>query len=202
MHSSEPSPRRWRRRFALPALCALLALAACVGTIPTTSTHSPPSAIGDCARIGESASAQQVADATALRAATERGPVFATLEASSSPQACRVRFEPGAVEIHWRMTNGGWLRVARDSRIELYEQEVRLAVPLGEEPTAWLRRAAVAAFGEGACGIEWRAFETEQAADDPSLTEQVFRGDVCNCQARLRRDAANRVVGALLRRAC
>jgi hypothetical protein len=180
----------------------LFTLAACVGTNPTTRSHSPPSAIGDCARIGEPASAQQIADAAALRAATERGPLFATLEASSSTQACRVRFEPGVVEIHWRMSDGGWLRVARNSRIELYEQEVRLAVPLGEEPTAWLRRAAVAAFGEGACGIDWCASETEQATDDPSLTEQVFRGDVCHCQARLRRDAANRVVGALVRRAC
>jgi len=159
-------------------------------------------AINDCARFGDTASSQQVADADALRAATERGPLFATLKAASSTQACRVRFEPGAVEIHWRMTDGGWLRVARDSRIELYEQEARLVVPLVEEPTAWLRQAAVAAFGEGACGIDWRTSEIEQTADDRMATEQVFRGDVCNCQARLRRDATMRVIGALLRRAC
>jgi hypothetical protein len=152
--------------------------------------------------MGAAASAPQLADAAALRAATERGPLFATLQASSSVQACRVRFEPGTVEIDWRMHDGGWLRVARDSRIELYEQEARLAVPLSEEPTAWLRRAAVAAFGDGACGIDWRTSETEAVTGDPPATEQVFRGDVCNCQARLRRDAAQRVVGALLRRAC
>ena len=159
-------------------------------------------AISDCARVGESASAQQVADAAELRAATERGPLFATLKATSSIQACRVRFEPGAVEIDWRTTDGGWLRVVRDSRIELYEQEVRLAAPLSDEPTAWLQRAAVAAFGEGACGIDWHASDTEQPADDPLVTEQVFRGNACNCQARLRRDGTKQVVGALLRRAC
>jgi hypothetical protein len=194
--------RGWRWRFALPALFALAALPACVGTAMQTETTSSPSAMSDCAGIDATASPQQAADAAALRAATERGPLFATLQTSSSVQACRVRFEPGATEIHWRMTDGGWLRVARDARIELYEQEARLAVPLSEEPTAWLRRAAVAAFGEGACGIDWRASETEAATDGPTATEQVFRGDVCNCQARLRRDATQRVVGALLRRAC
>ena len=152
--------------------------------------------------MGEAASAQQLADAAALRAATERGPLFATLKAASSIQACRVRFELGVVEVYWRMTDAGWLRVARDSRIELYEQEVRLAMPLSGEPTAWLQRAAVAAFGEGACGIDWRTHETEAANDSPAGTEQVFRGSVCNCQARLRRDGTKQVIGALLRRAC
>lgn len=202
MHSSELNPPGRRGRFALPALLTLFALEACVGTAAQTATDSPPSTMSDCAGTGTAASAQQVTDAAALRAATERGPLFATLRASSSIRACRVRFEPGAVEIDWRMRDGGWLRVARDSRIELYEQEARLAVPLNEEPAAWLRRAAVAAFGEGACGIDWSASDTETATDDPSATEQVFHGDVCNCQARLRRDATKRVVGALLRTAC
>jgi hypothetical protein len=202
MRSSELNSQGRHGWFALPALWALFALGACVGTTPISSTDSPPLAISDCARIGETASAQQVADAAALLAATERGPLFITLKAASSTQNCRVRFEPGTVEIYLRMTDGSWLRVARDSRIELYEEEARLAVPLSEEPTAWLRRAAVAAFGDGACGIDWRASEIEQAADDRSATEHVFRGDVCNCQARLRRDATKRVVGALLRRAC
>lgn len=202
MRSSELNRRGRRWRFALPALFALAALPACMGTAPRSTTASPPSAASECAGTGTAASASQVADAAALRAATERGPLFATLQASSAIQACRVRVEPGTVEIDWRMHDGGWLRVARDSRIELYEQEARLAVPLNEEPTAWLRRAAVAAFGEGACGIDWRTSDTDPATDDRTASEQVFRGDVCNCQAQLRRDATQRVVGALLRRAC
>ena len=54
----------------MPALWALFALGACVGTTPISSTDSPPLAISDCARTGETASAQQVADAAALLAAT------------------------------------------------------------------------------------------------------------------------------------
>lgn len=202
MRSSEWNSRGRHGRLACLAPWALFALGACVGTTTQTSTSSPPLSISDCVRVGEAASAQQIADAAALRAATERGPLFATLKAASLMQACRVRFEPGAVEIDWRMTDGGWLRLVRDSRIELYEQEVGLAMPLSAEPTAWLQRAAVAAFGEGACGIDWHASETEQLADDPLVTEQVFRGNACNCQARLRRDRTNQVIGALLRRAC
>lgn len=192
--------RRWR--FAVPALFALAALPACVGAASQTATASPASAGSECAGTGAAASAPQIADAAALRVATERGPLFATLQAPSSVQACRVRVEPGTVEIDWRMHDGGWLRVARDSRVELYEQVARLAVPLSEEPTAWLRRATVAAFGDGACGIDWRTSDTDPATDDRTATEQVFRGDACNCQARVRRDASQRVVGALLRRTC
>ena len=196
MRSSELNSQGRHGWFALPALWALFALGACVGTTPISSTDSPPLAISDCARIGETASAQQVADAAALLAATERGPLFTTLKAASSTQNCRVRFEPGTVEIYLRMTDGSWLRVARDSRIELYEQEARLAVPLSEEPTAWLRRAAVAAFGDGACGIDWRASKSNRLPTTVRLPNRCF---AATCAIAKLACAAMRRNGSLVR---
>ena len=189
-------------RRALYAL-ALCALAACAGAPPEPAKATDTAAsTSSCSSVGEAPSAQQGADAQALRGATERGPAFATLRAASPVQTCSVRYEPGVVEIEWRMRDGGWLRVARDARIELYSQEVHLVTPPAEEPGAWLKKAATAAFGEGSCGIDWRHAESETPSSEPGTTEQVFRGDACNCQARLRRDSAQRVVGATLRRAC
>jgi hypothetical protein len=196
MRSSEPV----RRALGVLALCALAACA----SAPPESAKATDVAVSssNCPGVGEAASAQQSAEAQALRSATERGPAFATLRAASPVQSCSVRYEPGAIEIEWRMRDGGWLKVVRDARIELYSQEVRLVTPPTEDASAWLKRAASAAFGEGGCGIDWSRAESDTPSGEPGATEQVFRGDSCNCQARLRRDSAQRAVGATLRRAC
>lgn len=65
-----------------------------------------------------------------------------------------------------------------------------------------LVRAECTAFGVNGCGINWQQTETLPVRDDTSTTETIFRGDVCNCQARIRRDNAGHVVGLALRSAC
>jgi hypothetical protein len=57
---------------------------------------------------------------------------------------------------------------------------------------ALLRRAEHAAFGRDGCGIDWRAPAAETAPEQPDARSDVFRGDVCNCQARIGRDARGR----------
>ena len=36
----------------------------------------------------------------------------------------------------------------------------------------------------------------------PGATETIYRGDTCNCQARVRKDKAGRTVGLVFRSAC
>ena len=80
--------------------------------------------------------------------------------------------------------------------------EVRFAIPPPEPVADVLVRAEQAAFGAAGCGINWKHPETRAAEGNPGTTESVFRGDTCNCQARVRRDAAGRVTGLALRSNC
>ena len=110
--------------------------------------------------------------------------------------------EPDSLTVEYTFSDGGWLRVTQQPRIEYFDQEVRLTSPLTEDPVAVLKRAEQAAFDQQGCGIEWQHAEKQSAEDDKSATETIYRGDLCNCQARVRTDAAGRVVGLLLRSAC
>ena len=92
--------------------------------------------------------------------------------------------------------------MSRDERIEFAEHKVQLASPLREDPVALLRRAERAAYGEKGCAIDWQAAEAYQVAGAGNGHEDVFYGDTCNCQARVRYDQAKRVVGLTLRSAC
>ena len=96
---------------------------------------------------------------------------------------------------------GGRLHVKRDSRIEYTEQVARIHLAPKKNPETILSSARVA-FGTSGCGIDRQKADTKGAADDPNATETLYYGDVCNCRAGIRRDAAGRVVELMLRSAC
>jgi hypothetical protein len=98
--------------------------------------------------------------------------------------------------------DGATLRVTRDPTIEYSDQEAQFGAALTDDPVALLTRAEHSGFGSEGCGIDWQHAATEAAAEDAKSTEQVYRGEVCNCQARVRRNAGGKVVGLLLRSTC
>jgi hypothetical protein len=59
-----------------------------------------------------------------------------------------------------------------------------------------------AAFGTSGCGIDWKTGESRPVAGEPGASELVYRGDTCNCQARVQRNGSGEVVGLMLRSAC
>jgi hypothetical protein len=67
---------------------------------------------------------------------------------------------------------------------------------------ALLARTEQAAFEKGGCGIDWRKPDSSRPTTFPTTVETIYRGDVCNCQGRVRADAAGRVVGMVFRSAC
>jgi hypothetical protein len=178
MHSSLEA---WRSLL----LCAGLALAAC--TTPRDATPGCEAA---------------ASDAAAWRGSVERGPLYGTASRASRVAQCSLHQEPGVVELQYRFADGSRLRAKRDARIEYSEQELRLAAGAAVDAPSLLGQAERAAFGEAGCGIDWHRPETRSANDEPGATDAVFRGEVCNCQARVRRDAAGRVVGLALRSTC
>jgi hypothetical protein len=132
----------------------------------------------------------------------EAGPFYALSSAKPGVATCRASEEADTIALEYTFRDGGWLRVKRQPSIEYTEQEVRFASPLDENPVAVLTLAEQAAFGAKGCGIDWRQPEKRPAGDSASVTEMIYRGDVCNCQGRVRSDAAGRVTGLVFRSAC
>jgi hypothetical protein len=138
----------------------------------------------------------------ALQRSVENSPLFSIPIAAAGIASCHVRYDSAVIELEYRFKDGGWLHVKHDARIEYTEQEARFALSSAENPVAILAGAERVAFGHNGCGIDWRQAETQPAVDDVGTTETIFHGDVCNCQARIRRDVAGRVVGLMLRSTC
>lgn len=188
----------WRRRAAALLAPGALLLSAC--TAPE-ATQSPAQPSLTCASGDIVAPAPAGPAVTELRRAAESGPLYLMLAGRARATGCRFVEEAGRILLEYAFEDGGRLRVEHDPRIEYSNQEARLASPPAEEATAILARAEQAAFSPKGCGINWREAETKPG-DDGHSTEMVYRGDVCSCQARVRRDGNQRIVGLVLRSTC
>jgi hypothetical protein len=106
------------------------------------------------------------------------------------------------MELDYRFRDGSRLHVARDDGIEFSEQTLEVASPMTEDPLLLLQRAERASFGDKGCAIGWQSPNTQSSAANAVRSEDVFYGEICNCQARVGRDATNRVIALTLRSAC
>jgi hypothetical protein len=204
---------RWRAwRMRLPALLLFACLwVLCrqgqASAMASDAAAAPPRP-ASCSTVGRSAPSEDapsddVASANALQKNIRTNPLYQMLAATSHVTACRVAFhEPGKFDIDYRFGPGNWLRLKRDANIEYTQWTVRFTGALKEPAQAMLARAARASFGPDGCRIDWSESETQTAADDASATETIYRGAVCNCQARIRRNAHGRVDGFTLSSAC
>jgi hypothetical protein len=141
-------------------------------------------------------------DALELQRTATAGPFYMVAAAKSAVASCRVSRASQVITLNYTFRDGTTLRVIRNPAIEYNNQELRLTTPLSEDPRPILTRAERASFGADGCGIDWTQKETQRASDDASATETIHVGDVCNCQARVRTDAAGRVTGLVIRSTC
>jgi hypothetical protein len=202
MRNSKPdaAARPWRRVERLLVVSSVL-VAAC-STLPAANQTQANAPAPDCVVEGNANTASQNSQVVStLRQAVERGPLY-EIAARSGVASCRIGQDSDAIRLEYLFRDGTTLRATRNLQIEYSDQELRLATPLGENPVPVLTRAERAAFGEKGCGINWRQPESKPAADNATVTETVYRGDTCNCQARTRTDAAGRVLTMSLRSAC
>ena len=142
-----------------------------------------------------------------LQAQIQKGPMYRTAAAHSLLIACIWRFPEGAaLTQEYTFRNGGKLQIQRDASIEYNNQSLSLAEPPPEPPETLLKAAERATFGEHGCGIDWKRppeqVQPSTSAEIGTASESVFRGESCNCQARVRKNAAGNVVGLMLRSAC
>jgi len=177
-------------------------LAIACSTLPATSQSQARAPAPDCVVEGNANTASQNAQVVStLRQAVERGPLY-EIASRSGVASCRIGQDSDAIRLEYVFRDGTTLRATRNLQIEYSDQELRLATPLAESPVPMLTRAERAAFGEKGCGIDWKRPDSKPAADNGTITETVYRGDTCNCQARARADATGRVLTMSLRSAC
>jgi hypothetical protein len=152
-----------------------------------------------CVARAERPNAGAAEAAAELQHAVERGPLYRVLAASSPVVSCEAEQVDARTVLAWRFRDGATLRVERDTAIEYTNQEARVGSSFSGSAKGVLARAERAAFGKAGCGIDWRV-PTRADATRRNLSE--FVGNVCNCEARIGRDARGRVQTLAFRTAC
>jgi hypothetical protein len=181
-------------------LIAALLLTTCA-TPPAAEQTAAPAPRIDCT-TDPALTPQDLEAGTLLRTTVEAGPLFGTAAAGTPAASCRIGSDAGAVTLDYTFGNGAAMRVRRDARIEYTSQEVRPAAPPTENAVAILTRTERSSFAPDGCGMDWAKPETAAATDEPASSDTIYRGDVCNCQARIRTDASGRIVSLVFRSAC
>jgi hypothetical protein len=122
----------------------------------------------------------------ALRRQVEASPFFALLvERLGLPKHCVRDVVAGAARLTYEFGADGRLEVRSDPRIELSHQRLSLGTLSEKEALAVLQKTEAVAFGRGGCGISWTSAPAHEGAGGSPERQMVYRGDVCNCQARL-----------------
>jgi hypothetical protein len=136
-----------------------------------------------------------------VRHTVESGPLFQAVAANTALTSCRATGEAEKVVIEYHFADGASVRATRDPRIEYFDEEVQLASPPAANAVDLLTRTERAVFATDGCGIDWKDPETLPAGESKG-TETIYRGDTCNCQARVRSDASGRPLVLTFRSAC
>ncbi|MBL8473265.1 MAG: hypothetical protein KF778_14495 [Rhodocyclaceae bacterium] len=179
------------------AYCLGIFAVACASP-PDRAARTPSPA---CLFSTDVASPQDETAVKSVLGRVEQEPLYTIPAMSEGLAECDVRLDAGALRIEYRFRKGGWLHVEYDARIEYFNREASFTLPPGRNSLEVLAAAERVAFGASGCGIDWQNPES-QPSDGQGVTETVFRGDVCNCQARIRRKPGDSATGWMLRSAC
>jgi hypothetical protein len=187
---------------AARAAAAVLALSACASQPGADAAGADDRGPAACVRSGIAPGPQASAAVASLLRRAESAPLFDAAIAASPVAACAVAGADASLVATYTAANGNAYRLQRDEHIEYSDEEARFAVPPRTAPLNLLQDAERAAFAPAGCGIDWSHPEASPAAAASGSAVTVYRGDVCNCQARLHRSSAGVVVALGLRSAC
>ena len=153
------------------AMATLLALDAGV-------TPPAPAPAVTCAGDLSGASEELRRDFDGVKQRIEADPLFqAVVRAHGPARKCTRRGEEGALRLSYQFAKGGAFEASIDPQAESERHTATLKLS-AREAREVLRQAEHAQFGAQGCGIQW-----DKPEEEPP--ETVFRGDTCNCQARL-----------------
>ena len=185
----------------LVALAAVGLLMACVP--PAAQGGAAPGATAlVCAGDISEASPNVRKEYDSFKRRVETGPFYRALgQRLGSPRSCRHSVQSGGLRLAYSFPSNGTLVVQIDPRIEFSEERLNLRGLTETDAKALLQAGEAATFGAQGCGILWQRPAIEGPATVDGSREVVYRGDVCNCQARVVYNGVT-VMALILRSAC
>jgi hypothetical protein len=115
--------------------------------------------------------------------------------------SCDARADGDAIRLTYESPTGAKLEAHRDLAIEFTEQRLSENGLSRQAALALLRRTERWAFGHKGCSIAWKKRPAMEADPPRGTREYVYRGEACNCQARLVY-GGNVLTGLVFRSAC
>jgi hypothetical protein len=137
-----------------------------------------------------------------LQRRVEGGPFYKKmLQQLGDPQSCKAKLDGDNIWLSYAFRDDARLDARINSTIESSEQRAAFRGLSRKEALALLKKGESNSFSRDGCGIDWNRPEDRAMADLPGSRETEFRGDSCNCQARVVYQG-NVVVALVLRSAC
>jgi hypothetical protein len=116
----------------------------------------------------------------------EAGPFYVELmRRLGKPKSCSLKLDGDAIALSYVFRHNAHLSTRTNPTIEYSQQRAELRGLSREEAIALLKKAETDSYGRDGCGINWTHSEDEATDDPPKSHATVFRGDSCNCQARI-----------------
>jgi hypothetical protein len=140
------------------------------------------------------------ADVKTLQEHVTAGPFYkAPVGQVGKPVSCRLDVEDGKLTLTYAFRSHMELTAFVDGATESNEQRMRMARMDMAKAITLLKAAEQDAYSPKGCGIAWDHPAEESVKD--GAHETVYRGTVCNCQARVT-SRSNYVLSLVLRSAC
>jgi hypothetical protein len=167
-------------RFCAAAL--LLALSLLGGRVGGSQSPASLCSSSDPAGIPVS-SQKQVRD---LQQRVEAGPFYRKMvQLLGKPQSCNVKQDGDSIALSYAFRDDAHLDAQADSAIESSMQRAEFRGLNREKALALLKKGESRSYGKDGCGIDWNKSQDQPMGDPPGSRATVFRGDSCNCQARI-----------------
>jgi hypothetical protein len=130
------------------------------------------------------------------------GPFYQELQRKfGNPKTCRLKMDEDSITLSYAFRNHARLQARVSSAIEYAEQRADLRGLSSDKALQLLKAAEEESFGHHGCGMDWNKPESDATEDSPGSHAIVFRGDSCNCQARVLYQGTS-VIGMVLSHSC
>ncbi|HME69418.1 MAG TPA: hypothetical protein VKM54_06065 [Myxococcota bacterium] len=141
-------------------------------------------------------------EAQSLPQRLEAGPFYREMvRRFGKPLSCKLASSDGNVSVTYGFRGDAVLTGRTNEPIESSEQKIELPRMARTKAIALLKAGEKDSYAPDGCGIDWEQPEEEADTRDPASRDVIYRGDTCNCQARLKY-RKGWVVSLILKSAC
>jgi hypothetical protein len=153
------------------------------------------------ADLSAGAPAERRNNIRAFQQALTSAAFYKELSHRGRPLSCEMGLDEGIIRLSYAFRG----KASLEAQVNLGSESIEIRMQVQSigvnRAMALLKKAEKDAFGQNGCGIAWDHPAEELPGEKAGSREVVYRGDACNCQARLVY-AGKSVVALILRSAC